>query len=66
MAYNERKKKVANAVSVKEMTYFADPTLEKRFSLMETRGQEKSIFGNRKLKNGISRQDVWARQCFLS
>jgi hypothetical protein len=55
VAYNERKKKVAKAISVKEMTYLAERSMEKKFSLMEN-----------KEPRGMSRRDVRARWCFLS
>ena len=37
MAYNERKKKIAGAISVKEMSYLAERSMEKKFSLMENK-----------------------------
>ena len=36
-AYNERRKKIANAISVKEMTYLAERSLEKKISLMQNK-----------------------------
>jgi hypothetical protein len=37
VAYNERRKKVANAISVKDMTYLAERSMEKKFSLLENK-----------------------------
>jgi len=61
MAYNERKKIVAKAIYVKEMTYLAEQSMEKSSCKWRKRSLEKSSFGTRKLKDGMSRQDSRAR-----
>jgi hypothetical protein len=50
LAYNERKKKVAKAISVKEMTYLAERSMEKKFSLMENKEPREIEFRYEKIE----------------
>jgi hypothetical protein len=49
VAYNERRKKVENAISVKEMTYLAERSMEKKFSLLENKEPREIEFRYKKI-----------------